>query len=479
MATLKKLSDLFSFNPITNPGGGFNIANTTPATLTPNGATPNSLFGGPIPSAYAPTSMTAAPAFGPTTPMAKSLSTTYAPAPVVPPPVAPVARATPIAARPATSLPTIQQTPTPAPTPAGSDIPAQWRRADGSIKTPEEIAAEVGSSLKSAHSGGDIGRLAYALNNTRNDIAVGETDPYKVASQSGIPYTAAELKAIEKSYAGIYDPALDSAFAKVKDKQAADKAAADAKAEEDKIRLQAQLDSEKPYTLGTNDVRYDGKGNVIARGNPSAATTGASSGSTGYVKGANPVVDGWVESLLRSGKDVKDVIPGVANQALRNQVMLGLNARRFDSAATAGTLDDINTLNLMLQNPDLGHISGFFGQALGGIFGQAKDAKTKFNQIAGALQLAKAGNIKGQGAVSDYERTVLKDASVVANRGQSDQDFRNALIKIRGAMMTASGLEAPVRITDPETGQSEVQSLNSMEIADFIKDGAIIVYVEN
>lgn len=56
---------------------------------------------------------------------------------------------------------------------------------------------------------------AAGLNNARNDIATGTTDPYSVASGSGINYTPAELAAIEKAYAGVYDPAINSALAKL------------------------------------------------------------------------------------------------------------------------------------------------------------------------------------------------------------------------------------------------------------------------
>lgn len=114
-----------------------------------------------------------------------------------------------------------------------SSIPSQWMKPDGGIYTPEEVAANIASKMTSTKGTGDIGNIsrgefggaqktaeqlqaeAVNINNTRNDIAVGEKDPYKIASESGIAYTPAELAAIEKSYAGIYDPALTSAKAKL------------------------------------------------------------------------------------------------------------------------------------------------------------------------------------------------------------------------------------------------------------------------
>jgi len=81
----------------------------------------------------------------------------------------------------------------------GADIP-RYVQEQFNNPNPSEIDAEV---------------TATRLNNARNDIATGETDAYGVASQSGIAYSPAELRAIEKAYAGIYDPAIDSALARL------------------------------------------------------------------------------------------------------------------------------------------------------------------------------------------------------------------------------------------------------------------------
>jgi len=68
---------------------------------------------------------------------------------------------------------------------------------------------------------------ATTLNNSRNDIATGATDPYGVGNQSGIAYSPTELKAIENAYAGVYDPALQDVFARLKTTQDAEKQKAD------------------------------------------------------------------------------------------------------------------------------------------------------------------------------------------------------------------------------------------------------------
>lgn len=368
-----------------------------------------------------------------------------------------------------------------------SPIPSQWINPQtGGFYTPEEVAANIAKTAPVTSTNGDIPKYAgdvltqgpqsteqlqgtaSNLNNSRNDLAVGATDPYKIASSSGIAYTPTELAAIEKAYAGIYDPAINSALSKLDQKQKEDAAAL-----ENKNKLE-QMAQEHIYDL---ELKRTPSGDKISTG------TSGDSSSTGYIVGKNSLVDDYV-NRINSGQmteaDLIKYLPGVKNTDTRNKVMQGLNATRLQSSGTASNLDTVNTINDMLKNKSLENISGGvqgrFG--LGGLFGDAKTAKTQYDQILGALQLAKAGSIKGQGQVSDFERTVLKEAAAAIDRGMSDEAFRQSLIKLRGVMLTSSGLEAPVRITDPSTGESDMQILNRNEISKFISDGARIEFVE-
>lgn len=110
----------------------------------------------------------------------------------------------------------------------------------GKVMTPQEYAVYLGNKVPGSVTkyAGDamlnpnqtseqLTTTATNLNNARNDIATGTTDPYKVGNKSGIAYSPAQLKAIESAYAGIYDPALNDVFARLKTKQAEDQQAQD------------------------------------------------------------------------------------------------------------------------------------------------------------------------------------------------------------------------------------------------------------
>jgi len=113
--------------------------------------------------------------------------------------------------------------------------------ATGKYYTPQEYANSVAMKIPASkgtgdvsqyagdalanpnQSSGDLRNKAREMNNTRNDIATGTTDPYSVGKDSGIAYSPQELKAIESAYAGVYDPAINDVFERLKEKQTSDK----------------------------------------------------------------------------------------------------------------------------------------------------------------------------------------------------------------------------------------------------------------
>lgn len=145
-----------------------------------------------------------------------------------------------------TQTKTTPKTPAGAPPPAALDYSKYTNPATGQPYTPAEYADSIAAKANGgvvpnyatdALTGGpkttdQLTNTAREINNTRNDVAVGNTDPYGVASKSGLQYTAAELSAIEKAQAGVYDPALNDVMNKLKTQQTADAAAAAQKTKE-------------------------------------------------------------------------------------------------------------------------------------------------------------------------------------------------------------------------------------------------------
>lgn len=123
----------------------------------------------------------------------------------------------------------------------GSQIPSKYINPEtGTFYMPEDIASKASNLRSKGGVAGDIPKYsgdlltkgeqtreqlattAAELNNARNNIATGENDPYGFMSKTDIPYSPDEIRAIRSAYAGIYDPAINSAFEKLKAKEEED-----------------------------------------------------------------------------------------------------------------------------------------------------------------------------------------------------------------------------------------------------------------
>jgi len=346
--------------------------------------------------------------------------------------------------------------------PVATDVP---KYAGNAVTNPDQSATALQGTARN-------------LNNARDDIAVGATDPYKAGNKSGIAYSPQELSAIEKAYAGIYDPALNDVFARLKTKQDEDAAAADAK---QKLELLAQQHKYDLETAAQNNA-YD----IALKKTPTYADENAaaqlSAGGT-YVPGENPVADSYIDRINRGDDTQANIfkqISGVKNQPLRDAISLGLNSTRYDAAKAVGSLDTVNQINKLLANPGLAGISGTLQQFTGGLWGQEKTAKTLYDQVAAQAQVQGAALAKGQGQISDYERKIFRDASVGINRGMGDKEFRQALVNMRGALSVASGLAVDTMLS--KNGESKIyegdQALTREDIIDAEKLGYTIEFVE-
>ncbi len=332
-----------------------------------------------------------------------------------------------------------------------SAIPPQWINPAGGLYTPAEVAANIAKAATTTTGQGDIPKYAgdqftegkqtteqlqstaAGLNNSRNDIAVGATDPYSVASRSGIAYTPQELAAIEKAYAGVYDPAINSALAKLDISQKADAEKLDTQQKKD-------LQASAPYTLGKDDVRYDGQGNPIAVG-----ISGTTVGPTTYVAGQDPTVDAYVKGVQNGtykASDVPDEYKGIVAQGLA----------ATPKKITQGATNAVSVIDqLLAKGGALGNISGI--PSPGAFFPgtAAQESKNLAKQLQGMLSLEGRSALKGSGAISDFEFKVLTDAASALGIGSSgrsnlkDEDFVKELGKLKLKLQVG-----PTSLTDDE-----------------------------
>lgn len=193
-----------TLNQILNSKAGTSIRNTLAPALGLPAMAANDLyniFNGIRPSANP----------GAVTPLPQTVNTPQASGPVAPavtPATPPVFSGTPPVSGAPSTQPGAMSPQDPAALKAKAD--AIYNIVNGGADISNYAGKEYmdpagGPSVADARS--DYGKI----NDARNDMVSGATDPFAWASKSGIPYTADELGAIEKAQGGIYDPALNDA----------------------------------------------------------------------------------------------------------------------------------------------------------------------------------------------------------------------------------------------------------------------------
>lgn len=123
----------------------------------------------------------------------------------------------------------------------------------------------------------------------------------------------------------------------------------------------------------------------------------------------------------------------------------------------SGTNDVVSVVDALLGNKQLSRISGSVDKFLGGNFGGAALAKNQFNQLKGMLSLENRQQLKGSGAISDFEFKILSQAATALGRNLSDKAFRAELQKLKDNL-SAKALAA---ISGTTSGSAGAPSANN------------------
>lgn len=194
---------------------------------------------------------------------------------------------------------------------------------------------------------------------------------------------------------------------------------------------------------------------------------GSGGGGTGTT--TSPQVESWVK-LINSGQAKITSVPA----ALKNAVAMSLSAGQAASMTQSG-YDIISSVNSLL-NSNTNAITGV-GQSPLTMLGITNQATiNNYNQLKGLLALDNRQKLKGSGSISDFESKTLAQAASRLSRSLSNTAFRQELSRIQGTLLTASGNEAMVKITDPKTKQSQIVMATRQGIEAALKDGLDVQY---
>lgn len=203
---------------------------------------------------------------------------------------------------------------------------------------------------------------------------------------------------------------------------------------------------------------------MVARKESGTQTVSASAGVAGV----------GIEAMARQVKNGTMTIANVpAAQRAKVASAMTTLGQEVAPEKQVELMGNVALVDKILENSD--SISGLIQT---GIIPGTEGAKTsnQYEQLKGLLSLDKRQLLKGQGAISDFEFKVLAQAASNIGRNMGEDDFKQALIDIRGAFTNAAGHATRVKVS--KGSNSKTGELTRDEIADAIKQGYTVEYVQ-
>lgn len=239
------------------------------------------------------------------------------------------------------------------------------------------------------------------------------------------------------------------------------------KAEQNKLNLLVQ-DNTRKYEEGTKIGDYAKL--VAGNGAPADVISKVSSAKS------------YAEAVQLGGQYASNPLDNQIKQAQLANIYQNIAESQAKISPTTGetvvteSFSRVNDINNVLQNPNFDQafgVQGLYSTLIPG--SPAQTVKAQVQQVIDSAALAARSKLKGQGAVSDFEGQMLKNAQTELKFAQNASDARQALAKIRGAITTSSGGMAPVLIINTD-GTSKSGMADSNMINEAIKQGYTVKY---
>lgn len=183
-----------------------------------------------------------------------------------------------------------------------------------------------------------------------------------------------------------------------------------------------------PFELSEGQVRYQydqktGQYKAIAN----VPKTYAPKAGTGTGTGSSGAPLSYLAQAVQNGTvALSSLTPTQRGQVAAELARSGISSDRQNVlTANLGVVDEL------LANPAVNQISGIQSPAVLIPGTNAQLAKNQYNQLKGILSLENRQQLKGQGAISDFEFKVLSDAATALGRNLSDAQFKAQLQKVR------------------------------------------------
>lgn len=235
-------------------------------------------------------------------------------------------------------------------------------------------------------------------------------------------------------------------------------------------QLAAQKQAQEPFTLGQGQVRYDGTGNVVARG-PDKRPEGAGEYGLNPVWGVDAQGNPTIIQLGKDGNPIQPKIPAgvtiakdpikidagthyvfldpqtrqlittvqknVAGTAAAQEVGKAAGQAQAQLPGAEGMAAQISQhIEDLAKDPKLPDMLGPLASRMPNVSADAARVQARMEQLRGGVFLQGYGMLKGGGAITEVEGLKAEQAMARLSAAQNAEDYKAALGEFKDALTT-------------------------------------------
>lgn len=235
-------------------------------------------------------------------------------------------------------------------------------------------------------------------------------------------------------------------------------------------QLASQKQAQEPFTLGQGQVRYDGTGNVVARG-PDKRPEGAGEYGLNPVWGVDAQGNPTIIQLGKDGNPIQPKLPAgvsiakdpikldagthyvlldpqtrqpittipknVAGAAAAQEVGKAAGGAQAQLPGAEGMAKQIGDhIDALANDPKLPEMLGPLASRMPNLTADAARVQARMDQLRGGVFLQGYGMLKGGGAITEVEGLKAEQAMARLSAAQSVDDYKAALGEFKDALTT-------------------------------------------
>jgi len=153
-----------------------------------------------------------------------------------------------------------------------------------------------------------------------------------------------------------------------------------------------------------------------------------------------------------------------------------IEAQEAADKVRSEALSTVSFIDSILKDPTLKRATGPIQARIPALDVGSKRVQNQIEQLRALLTLGSRQKLQGQGAITERENDMLERASTSLERALTHTDFLKEIAQVRGVFAHAAGMPAPVKVTDPATGEYDVVNASREGYDNLVLNGYVVEF---